>query len=346
MLALRKTSTAFGLDVVEVDEPGPPAAHEVQIEIAATGICGSDLHVYESTPGYEFMHDRLPVTLGHEFAGTVAAAGSATTSFRVGDRVTAWPTTACGDCFHCRAERPQDCQAREVIGLHIDGGFAARVNVPAGNCYRLPEGLDLDLAALSEPLSIAENALDVGECAAGDAVVVLGPGPIGVALAWLAQHRGCAPVLLAGLHDSGRLALARRMGVEHCVDLADEPLADAVQRVFSRPVDRVIEATGVVDSVHQGLAVLRSSGILVVAGIHSQPIEIPLTQLVRDKKQLRAAHDTKAAAWPRVLAVLAEHGERLSEMITDRLPLADAIDGFERARNRDAMKILLKPETT
>ena len=70
-----------------------------------------------------------------------------------------------------------------------------------------------------------------------------------------------------------------------------------------------------------------------------------LTQLVRDKKQLRAAHDTKAAAWPRVLAVLAEHGERLSEMITDRLPLADAIDGFERARNRDAMKILLKPET-
>lgn len=344
MLALRKTEQAFGLDLVDVPEPTAPASDELRVQVCATGICGSDLHVYEWTPGYEFMNDRLPVTLGHEFAGTVVAVGSAVDSFGVGDKVTAWPTTACGHCFHCAAARPQDCQEREVIGLHIDGGFTSLVNVPAKNCYRLPDGLDLDLAALSEPLSIAENALDVAECGSGDAVVVLGPGPIGLAVAWLAQHRGSKPVLLAGLNDKARLDLACRMGIEHCVDLRDESLSEAVQRVFGRPVDRVIEATGVVQSVTDGLAVLRSSGILVVAGIHSQSIEIALTQLVRDKKQIRAAHDTSAAAWPRVLKVLADHGDVLSEMITDRLPLSQAIAGFELARGRDSMKILLKPD--
>lgn len=345
MLALRKTEQAFGLKLIDVPEPTAPAADEIRIQVGATGICGSDLHVYEWTLGYEFMNNRLPVTLGHEFAGNVVAIGSAVVDFRVGDRVTAWPTTACGHCFHCVAARPQDCQAREVIGLHIDGGFASLLNVPAKNCYRLPEGLDLDLAALSEPLSIAENALDIGECGSGDAVVVLGPGPIGVALAWLAQNRGCGPVLLAGLNDDARLDLAGRLGVEHRVDLRDESLSDAVHRVFGRPVDCVIEATGVVQSVTDGLAVLRSSGILVVAGIHSQSIEIALTQLVRDKKQIRAAHDTSAAAWPRVLKVLADHGDVLSEMITDRLPLSQAIDGFELARGRDSMKIILKPDS-
>lgn len=344
MQALRKLSTEFGLKVVDVPEPHTPQPDEIQLRIASTGICGSDLHVYEWTPGYEFMTDRLPVTIGHEFAGTVIQVGSDVTEYETGDRVTAWPTTACGDCFHCNRGRPQDCQSREVIGLHVDGGFAARVNVPAKNCFRLPDDLDLDVAALCEPLAIAENALDVGECGEGDALVVLGPGPIGLALAWLAQYRGCSPVLLVGMNDDSRLRLARDMGIAHCVDLRDEDLDMAVTRVFGRKVDRVIEATGATQSVTDGLSNLRSSGILVVAGIHSAAVEIDLTPFVRDKKQIRAAHDTNFNAWPRVIDVLSKNADIFARMITHSVGLADALDGFERARRKDAMKILVHPE--
>lgn len=345
MLSLRKTATEFGLDLVETAEPPPPGAGELRMEIEAAGICGSDLHVYEWTPGYQFMAERLPVTLGHEFSGRVAATGDGVADFKQGDRVTVWPTVACGDCFYCGADQPQDCQSRNVIGLHVDGGFASQVIVPARNCFKIPDGLDFDLAALSEPLCIAENALDIGDCGPGDAVVVLGPGPIGLGLAWLARHRGCDPVLLVGMDDSSRLALAQRMGIRHCVDLDNEDLASAVDRIFGRPVDRVMEATGAAQSVTDGLAILRSSGILVVAGIHSQPLEIDLTGFVRDKKQLRAAHDTAQRAWPRVLSILAAHSESLAQMITHHVPLSRALDGFEMARGKDAMKILIKPES-
>jgi L-iditol 2-dehydrogenase len=344
MRALRKMSPGFGLQLMDVPEPPDPAPNQVQIQIRATGICGSDLHVYEWTPGYEFMIDRLPVTIGHEFAGKVTQVGSHVCDYEVGGRVTAWPTTACGTCFHCAQSRPQDCQAREVVGLHINGGFASHVNVPAWNCFHLPGDLELELAALCEPLTIAENALDIGDCGEGDTLVVLGPGPIGLGLAWLAQRRGCEPVMLVGMGDDARLDLARRMGIAYCVDLRDEDLEAAVLRVFGRKVDRVIEASGATRSITDGLSILRSSGILVVVGIHSAPVEIAVTPFVRDKKQIRAAHDTRYGAWPRVIEVLRNHQDVLGQMVTQTLPLDKAIEGFEVARRKDAMKILIHPE--
>ncbi|WP_027136224.1 zinc-dependent alcohol dehydrogenase [Geminicoccus roseus] len=343
MLALRKSGPAFGLDLAEVEAPGEPAAGEVLVEVAAVGICGSDIHVYEWTAGYDFMTPHMPMTLGHEFAGRVAAVGPGVDGFGIGDPVTVWPTVACGQCRASLAGRPQDCQERRVIGLHRNGGYARRVVVPAGNCLALPENLDIGLAALAEPLAVGQNAVDVAEIGSGDAVLVLGPGPIGLGIAWLALHQGTGTVILAGHDDRLRLDCGRRMGIPHLVDLKDEPLDRAVDRILGRPVDRVIEATGQVASIHDGLGVLRSSGILVVAGIHSEPLEIDLTRLVRDKKQLRTAHDASPSAWPRVLALLASHGAELGQMVSHRLPLSAALEGFELARRKQAIKVILEP---
>ncbi|MGK9168990.1 alcohol dehydrogenase catalytic domain-containing protein [Inquilinus limosus] len=343
MNALRKTAAAFGAELVASTAPPTPAAGEVLIAVAAAGICGSDLHAYEWTPGYEFMTAVLPVTLGHEFAGTVRALGPGVTGFAVGDRVTCWPTVACGRCFACRGGEPQHCQNRSIVGLHADGGFAEAVRVPAASCRRVPDGLPLEIAALTEPLSVAVNAVDVADVAPGDRVVVLGPGPIGLGIAFVAQLRG-ARVLLCGLDDNLRLSLARELGIAHCADLAEEPLAAAVARVFDGPADRVIEATGAARSVSDGLAVLRSGGILVVAGIHSGHLDLDLTRFVRDKKQLRAAHDTTARAFETAIEVLTAHAAVLSRLVTHRLPLARAVEAFELARQRQAAKVLLLPQ--
>lgn len=342
MLALRKTKAAFGLELTEMPEPGTPGPGMVLIEVAAVGICGSDLHAYEWTSGYEFMAPLLPVTLGHEFAGEVAAVGPDVRRLEVGQKVTAWPTVACGFCPACRRLEPQLCVARGIIGLHSDGGFARRVLVPAANCFPLPDGLPLRRAALCEPLCIAAHSVAQAEIGLGDRVLVLGPGPIGLMIAWLAQRQG-ARVMLAGLDDAFRLALARRIGIARTVDLASASLADAIGESMGGEVDRVIEATGVPESIGDGLNVLRPGGIVVATGIHARPLVLDLTRLVRNKQQLRGAHDTTQAQWPAMIELLAREGEALEPLITTTLPLSAAVEGFEMARRKEAMKVMVEP---
>jgi L-iditol 2-dehydrogenase len=343
MLALRKATAAFGADLVHVDAPPRPGAGRVTIAVAAAGICGSDIHAFEWTAGYGFMTPFMPVTLGHEFAGTVRAVGDGVTALAVGDRVTCWPTVPCGACAACSADRPQDCQGRRVVGLHADGAFAEQVVVPAANCRRLPDDVPLAVAALAEPLAVAVNAVDVAEVGPGDRVAVLGPGPIGLCIAFVAQLRG-AVVLLAGLDDAARLDVARRIGIRETADLTSGSLEATIRHALGGEADRVIEATGSARSVVEGLAALRSGGVLVVAGIHSGSLDLDLTSFVRSKKQLRAAHDTTARAFDESIRLLAAHAGTLGALITHRRPLAEAQAAFDLARSRQAMKVLLLPE--
>lgn len=342
MLALRKTQPAFGAELVDLalPEDSTPGAGEVRVHVVAAGICGSDLHAYEWTPGYEFMAGLLPVTFGHEFAGIVAAVGAGVADLAPGDRVTCWPTLTCGTCPGCRSGHPGRCEERRIVGLHRDGGFAGAVNVPAETLRKLPAGLDLALAALSEPLAVAINAVDRAEFQSGDRLAVLGPGPIGLAAAFVAGLRG-AEVLVAGFDDAPRLAIARRLGAAHVADLSQLPLAEAVRAAFGTRIDRVIEATGVAVSVQDGLTVLRPEGILVAAGIHSRPLTLDLTRLVREKKQLRGAHDTTERAFGEAIELLVGHGPALAQLITHRLPLERGIEALGLARSRQAVKVLL-----
>lgn len=343
MLALRKRKPGFGLSLDEADAPAAPRAGELRIRIKAAGICGSDLHAYEWTGGYDFMTPLLPIVLGHEFAGHVDATGPGVDAYAPGDAVTAWPTVVCGECPACRDGRPQHCPKRRIIGLHTDGGFASHVVIPATNAFAVPAGLGPALAALTEPLTIAFNALEVGDVGGGSSVVVLGAGPIGLGIAWLAQHRGASPVVLAGRNDALRLRCAREMGIEHRVDVAYEPLETAVRRVFGGPVDCVIESTGNVESIDDALGILRPGGIVVAAGIHNRKLSLDLTRLVREKQQIRGAHDSTRHAWHEVLEILRTHADQLGHMITHRLPLSEGLAGFELARRKQAVKVLLEP---
>ena len=340
MLAFQKTDAAYGLARMETAAPVVAAGDDILIAVEAVGICGSDVHAYEWTDGYQFLATHLPRTLGHEVSGRVVDTGRDVVGFAPGDRVVVAPVVVCGHCSACRIGQPQFCANRSIVGFHRDGAFAERVVVPAADCVRPPDGVDAELGALIEPLCVAGNAVDVAAVQWGDRVIVMGAGPIGVGIAWLARRAGATGVLLIGKDDGARLAAARRLGLERTLDLDVDRDAN-VTALLGGEADIVFEATGVPESIEAGLGWLRPGGVLVATGIHARPVQFDLTRFVRLKQQLRAAYDSSPATFARMLSILAENGEALRAMITHRLPLAATLEGFEIAASRQALKVML-----
>jgi threonine 3-dehydrogenase len=344
MKALQKTGPAFGLELRDVAEPESPARDQVIVEVSATGLCGTDVHIYEWTAGYEAMTKAMPVTLGHEFSGVIAAAGPGVHGLAIGALVAVRPSVVCGHCAACVAGNAEACTNRSGIGVTRDGGLAKLVSVPAENCIVVPEGMDAHVVALTEPMTVSAEAVTTGEVRKGDRVLVLGPGNIGQGVALFAREAGAAQVVIAGKDDALRLGVLRRMGFPHTVDLGERTLVGALAAYLTAgKFDVVIEATGSPEVAQQGLDVLRKRGILVVCGIHPKPASVNLTRLVRDHQQIRGSYRAPVAAWSRVISFLSTHAELVGHMISHRVPLERALDGFELARKKAASKVLIVP---
>jgi threonine dehydrogenase-like Zn-dependent dehydrogenase len=289
------------------------------------------------------MAQRLPVTMGHEFAGRIIARG-ADTKLPEGTRVTVAPFITCGICASCKRDDARNCTQRELIGLTRDGGFAKHVTLPERNCLVLPESVDTELGALTEPLGVGCEAVLVGEVKLGDTVLVMSPGTIGQAIALMARAAGAGRVLAVGRADAPRFDVLRSLGFSEIIDIADGPLHDQVmQATCGNPVDVVLEATGHPVAIADGMGVLRKGGVIVVVGIHAENLSFNVTDFVRNRQQLRASHGNSWATFSRVLSLMARAPETFRPMITHRMPLARGLEGFELARQRAASKVMLKP---
>jgi len=344
MKALQKVRPAQGLELRDVARPGEPGPGEAIIEVRATGLCGTDLHIYEWTPGYEAMTQSMPVTLGHEFSGTIAAIGPGVQGVTVGALIAVRPSVVCGRCAACVSGDVEACTNRKGIGVTRDGGLARLVRVPAENCVVVPEGIDADLAALTEPMTVSAEAVRTGGIKTGDRVLVLGPGNIGQGVALFAREAGAAQVVIVGKDDAPRLGVLQRMGFQDTVDLGERILADALTHYLAKgKFDVVVEATGVPAVVQQGLDVLRKHGVLVVCGIHPALASVNLTSLVRDHQQIRGSYRAPVAIWSRVIDFMGRNAALIREMITHKVPLDRALDGFELARSKAASKVLIVP---
>ncbi|MGE5792864.1 MAG: zinc-dependent alcohol dehydrogenase [Bacteroidota bacterium] len=342
MKALQKTRPAFGLELRELPAPDSPGPGEVLVAVGATGVCGTDVHIYEWTPGYEAMAKAMPVTLGHEFAGTVAAIGPGVEGIAAGALVAVRPSIVCGRCAACVAGDSDGCTNRVGLGVTRNGGLQPLVVAPAENCVAVPAALDVGIAALAEPMTVCAEAVDTGGVGAGDRVLVLGPGNIGQGVALFARAAGAAEVVIVGKDDAPRLGCLRAMGFDDTVDVGDRTLEEALAPYLAQgKFDVVIEATGVPAIVQQGLNVLRKRGVLVVVGIHPGPVGINLTRLVRDHQQIRGSYRAPLATWPRVIRFLAENARLARAMISHRLPLERAIEGLELSRTKAASKVLI-----
>ncbi len=344
MKSLRKLAPGHGLEL-QVTEPLSPAAGEVLIRVKSTGVCGTDLHIDEWTSSYHFMAPSLPVTIGHEFSGEVFELGDGVTGLVKAQLVTVRPSVTCGQCNACLAFEFDACLTRRGIGVMRDGAFADWVLVPARNCLPIPAGVDPLVAALAEPLTVSLESVRTGGVKPGDRVLVLGPGNIGQGIALFARAAGAAQVVIAGHDDAPRLAVLRQMGFTDLVDFSGTSMAQGLAPYLTTgKFDVVIEATGAAAVIAPATHALKAHGVLVITGIHAAPVAIDLTALVRQHQEIRGSYRAPESAWPQVVAFMQTHQTVLRHMITHRVPLSKAIEGFALARNKLATKVMVQPD--
>lgn len=343
MLAVQKLSPSSGIQVVDVPEPSTVEADEVIVKVSHAGICGTDLHIDQWTASYHFLEPSLPVTIGHEFSGEVCQIGPAVKNLMVGDRVAVRPSTVCGKCAACVSELFDACLDRRGIGVVRNGGFAKRVVVPARNCVRLPADLDIRLGALTEPMTVSYEAVKTAEVGHGSRVLIIGPGNIGQGIALFCKEFGASEIVIAGYRDQLRFSVLRSMGFEQLIETESSPLSEATRALTTADqFDVVIEASGAGSVIAPSLSMLKPKGILVVCGIHKDPVPIDLTQLVRTQHQIRGSYRTEEKNWETVLQFMARNQEALKRMVTHEFALEQAQQGFDFAHQKTAAKVLLR----
>jgi L-iditol 2-dehydrogenase len=324
---------------VSVVKPGPG---QVLLGVASCGVCGSDVHAFRSDPGFEWV--TTPVTLGHEFSGIVEEVGLDVTRVSPGDRVVAVAVQGCGRCETCLSGATQLCPDRVAIGLSRDGGMAEYAVVPEQHLVSVPEGLDLAVAALGEPLSVAVHAVDVrAEIGPGQRVVVSGPGPIGVLCGMLARHRD-AEVLLTGVgqDSASRLPAAERVGLR-TANLNERPLKDHLRDRFGDHAPDVwIESSGSVRALGSALESVRPGGTVGVVGLYAEEMRFSPTDAVRREISLLFSYSCNYADYQTALDLLGT-GAIDPEPLLSKHPLGSAPEAFEAVGQGRTVKAMLLP---
>lgn len=238
-----------------VDDP-TPGPREIVLEVAGAGICGTDLHMIDG----DLEGTVYPIVPGHEFAGTVAAVGAEVIEFAEGDRVAVDPNLFCGECHYCSIGRGNLCERYNAIGVIASAGAAAEFcAAPVANCFRVPENVSLEHAPLIEPLSCAVHGFDLLPGRVGEHYLIYGAGTMGLMMAQLARFSGAASVSVVDL-NTDRLGVAERLAADRTATAAD-----ALDRPEGWEV--VIDCTGAVPAIEDGLTRVRKGGTFQVFGV-------------------------------------------------------------------------------
>jgi L-iditol 2-dehydrogenase len=342
MLAVVKEAPEVGaIRVREVPRPRL-AEGQVLVEVRASSICGSDLHIWHWDPIFHaVLHP--PRVIGHELAGVVVErAPGAAAGPRDGDRVIAETTRYCGRCPRCRRGRPNACDAFQVRGVHIDGGLAEAAAVDAHLLHPIPDALSFEHAALVEPTSVAVHAvLARGGVRPGDLALVTGPGPIGLFTAQVARAAG-AEVVMAGadVDEPARLPIAASLGVK-TLNTQREPVTDGLQRLTGRPrADVGFECAGAPAAFQTLVDGIEKGGTIVVVALYSGPFPFDPSVAVRRELEIRASYASVWDDYERAIAFIADGTVRVEPLIA-RFPLAEAERAFQQALAREVMKPVL-----
>jgi (R,R)-butanediol dehydrogenase / meso-butanediol dehydrogenase / diacetyl reductase len=337
---------------VRLDEvPVPsPKSDQVLIEVEWCGICGTDLEEYADGPvtipevAHPLTDRRAPITLGHEIVGRIAKPARDGSGPPKGTRVIPDVVLGCGECWWCRRHKEGLCARHAVVGLHADGGLAEYVASKAATCVPVPNGLDADVAALSEPTSVAVRALRKVPCPIGSSVLVVGAGTIGLLVTQVARSSGAGTIVAADTKPRRRdLALA--LGA----DCVSDP--DGLEKLLFEVTggigpDVVIECSGVPGLARRAIQLTRRGGTAVLVGIHSREEPFDLLDTVLGEKRIvgSAAHlwDEDVATAVDLLARGRIDGR---PMLTTRLPLERVVEGIGILEDpaSDALKVLINP---
>jgi L-idonate 5-dehydrogenase len=326
------------LDTFETDALG---THQLQVDVAYGGICGSDLHYYHHG-GFGTVRIKEPMVLGHEVSGIVRVVGSAVQNFKAGQRIAISPSRPCGQCQYCQKGQHNHCLDMRFFGSamrfpHVQGAFRQSLVIDASQAHPLNDSLSLSLAALAEPLSVGLHAIQRAGSVFGKQVLVTGCGPIGTLLIGALRRAGAARIVAVDIADKP-LECARAMGADETINVAKHPEALAPFAVNKGVFDVMFEASGNDRALRSGLDVVAPRGVIVSIGLGGDST-LPLNQLVGKELELRGTfrfHEEFAVA----VRFLNENLIDGRPVISHVLDFDDAIHAFELASDKSqAMKV-------
>jgi L-iditol 2-dehydrogenase len=337
MQAIAKVRPERGAEVIEMPVPRPGDG-QLLVRVAACGVCGSDLHLYEWELGADRMVGRLPFVFGHEPAGEVVEAGANVSGFKAGDRVALDPFGHCGQCGPCRAGRFHLCSSPTTLS----GAFAEFTIAPTGNAHLVPSTMDFETAALLEPFGTGLHAVEQSCLKAGDSAVVEGPGPIGLSIALSARALGVTSIVMTGLDvDAERLAMARGFGFKTVCASARNWIEQARTMLPGEGADVVFDACGMIDSPRE---LLRRGGELVEVGWPARDVKsAELRALFFHGVNLINSRVRTPETWRRAIAMVASGAVDLKTMVTHRYAIARGVEAFELLRAKKGVKALIMP---
>ncbi len=344
MKALVKTQKGVGhLELMDMPEPRP-ASGEVLIEIHASGICGTDVHVkYDRFPYWP------PVILGHEFAGVIVELGPDCQHYQEGDRVVGEPHTRhCGQCYLCRTGNVQICAQKRSPGWGKHGSMAKYLVMPEQLLHRIPDNMDFDTAAVVEPTAnTVHDVIERAGIVAGDFVVVLGPGPIGLLAGLTARAAGARHVVMVGAPpDEGlRLEKARELGFPTVLNVARDNVAQAVMDLTGGiGADLVVECSGAPPAIAATVELVRKKGRICAIGLTGgRTVDFPWEQAAFKVVDIHFCLSTSYTSWNRTIDLISTGQIPAEKVITHRLPLDEWEKGFEELEALRALKVILHP---
>jgi L-gulonate 5-dehydrogenase len=331
------TTAVREVTISETDEPAQPGPGDVLVEIAAVGICGSDIAMWAGTDPYA----SFPIRQGHEFSARIATFGPGYSGdLHVGQLCAIEPLLPDGTCIACRRGHPNCCRNLRVFGAHLDGALTERLIVPAANLYPADD-LSPELAAFVEPVSIGLQMVTRSGLGRGDQAVIFGAGPIGQAVQVAASDLGAR--FLSVDVVPGRLERALANGAEVAIDARDGDVrARAADWTGGEGPAVVFEATGVGSVFRDAIDIVAPSGTVVVAGTSNDDVAIPSLALVKKEINLLGSRNN-AGLYERAVDVVRRHEERCEALITQRYVLDDVQEAmaFADANAASANKMMI-----
>jgi alcohol dehydrogenase len=331
--------------VEERPEPALQAGDDAVVRVEATGICGSDLHIY---------HGRVQIepgfVIGHEYVGTVVEAGDAVTEVGVGDRVLGTYCTACGGCFFCRRGEYHKCDDGRVFGHgatlgSLQGAQAELVLVPHANLAlrRVPEGVSDDAALFAGDVAgTAYHAIAEGGFEPGGSVAVLGLGPVGLCAVQVARAAGAALVVAVDSVEE-RLRMAEELGAVPVHLTEGDPRGMVKKLTEGRGVDLSVDAVGHPDALDLACRLARKAGTVSVTGVYAERAEVHMGVVWIKALTLRTGHANVIGHLDRVLAMLASGVLDPTPLVTHHMRLDEAADAYAVYDRREALKVVLSP---
>ena len=333
-----QVGSPLAIETVPDPVPGPD---QVILKVAHAGICGSDLHMTESP------HMPSGLILGHEFSGTIAALGkNVAGNWKVGDRVTALPLNACQDCTACDRDLPALCSRNLFTGTSLlaQGGYAQLVGARGDMLQRLPEGVGFEEGAMVEPLAVGHHIVSMADMPQQAAVLVLGAGPIGIAVAIFALHAGAQHVVVSE-RSPDRRALAKTIGATAVIDPQQEDVVEAFARATGgRRPERVFECVGIPGMLNQAIELADIRGQVIVAGVILQEdVILPIVALGKEVT-IRYSQAYRERDFEAVINALAKGDVDARPIHTSTVSLDELPNAFEALRTHAReCKVLIRP---